>query len=130
MFKRGLKHFEPALRVVCDMVITVLGKLTPQLLNDRDQLPRTVLEAASRGETLCDWCLQGVEDSHRERKGRASTKTLKSKDGVKVHACACVRVCVCVCDIKSEWCRGRYVCVRVCDIESDRCVSVCVRVWH
>ena len=96
MFKRGLKHFEPALRVVCDMVITVLGKLTPQLLNDRDQLPRTALEAGSRGETLCDWCLQGVEDSHRERKSRASTKTLESKNGVKVHACACVRACVCV----------------------------------
>ena len=74
------------------MVITVLGKLTPQLLNDRDQLPRTAFEAASRGETLCDWCLQGCEDSHRERKSRASTKTLRSKSGVEMR----VRACVCV----------------------------------
>ena len=86
LFKAGVPHLEAALRVFTDITCKIFGpkKVTPQLLTVRDQMGRTALEALARGQTLCDFDLQAVEDSHRERKLRGSTKGLRSADGVEV----------------------------------------------
>jgi hypothetical protein len=84
-FQRDIRHFEPAVRTLCDVVVLCFGPkaVKTQLLVLRDVMPVLAFEALRHGDTLAIFDMRGTEDSHREHKKRANTKMLRSKDGDK-----------------------------------------------
>ena len=87
LFQQGIRHFEPAVRTLCDVIVLCFGPraVKTQLLVLRDVMPVLAFEALRHGDTLAIFDMRGTEDSHREHKKRANTKILRSIDGDKAN---------------------------------------------